>query len=607
MEKRDKRISKRLDELDNGAIVTILQRWNLEEFSDFVKEKHLDGRKLMEVTEGLVKLWRPRANAKKFISFIDDLKLNPEKYFDETPKISSLKEEVKNEIKNIDFENFEDAVSSFEIIHSIDIEEEITNNSEIIEIDNAVPSKEYIESLTQDNELMYSSIESQYQTVKPKKNKEGNKDMKEIKEEVMETKDTSTLSTVEELLKKIVPAKSFLYRHNPKKNDKTPSYLPMDGGGPKKSLKFFRLNSYEYPFFDLRSKFSRNESNDRGYYAMKRNSIFYLKPKRPEARTKYKSLPTPDEGTPKYAEDHLYEDLNYNEMVTNKVVDRRNSLSNQVVRPCIVKIQELFHSFRMPFFKRNEEKEEVKEVEEKEVNASIYENAEIANMYDSVHVNQDYANTTENLKKIQVEEYLEPVHVNKDYCDVSYKQKDDSILGYIMSIFESRFGIRRETNDANQSEVSDNESNKISQEVKWEWPKSNMADRPLPVPVENEAYYMNIDRTEAENLLKGQPDGTFILRPSSQPNHAYTLSVSCSNAVHNVGIRRRPDGRLSLGFARKGERSFASITALLQHHKKRRLLLVAGGGVIGATTLNEAPQYYQSPSSLPVLSACENP
>lgn len=44
----------------------------------------------------------------------------------------------------------------------------------------------------------------------------------------------------------------------------------------------------------------------------------------------------------------------------------------------------------------------------------------------------------------------------------------------------------------------------------------NMAERPLPVPVENEFYYMEIARSEAEALLEGQPDGTFILRPSSQ-------------------------------------------------------------------------------------------
>lgn len=46
--------------------------------------------------------------------------------------------------------------------------------------------------------------------------------------------------------------------------------------------------------------------------------------------------------------------------------------------------------------------------------------------------------------------------------------------------------------------------------------KTNMADRPLPVPVENEPYYMDIERSEAENLLMGHPDGTFVLRPSSQ-------------------------------------------------------------------------------------------
>lgn len=85
-----------------------------------------------------------------------------------------------------------------------------------------------------------------------------------------------------------------------------------------------------------------------------------------------------------------------------------------------------------------------------------------------------------------------------------------------------------------------------------------------------------------------------------QPDHAYTLSVSCSNAVHNVGVRRRPDGRLALGFPRRGEHSFPSVTSLLRHHRKRRLLLVAAGDVIGATTLNETPHYYQSPSSLPV-------
>ncbi|CAH2097250.1 unnamed protein product [Euphydryas editha] len=172
----------------------------------------------------------------------------------------------------------------------------------------------------------------------------------------------------------------------------------------------------------------------------------------------------------------------------------------------------------------------------------------------------------------------------------------DGALDMFYRIFHCLTDVIAETNDVTQSEESETEPS-----CEKEWERNNMAARPLPVPVENEPYYMSIDRTEAENLLIGQPDGTFILRPSSQSNHAYTLSVSCANSVHNVGIRRRPDGRLALGFARRGERSFTSVTSLLRHHKKKRLLLVAGGELIGATTLNDTPQYYQTPSSLPVL------
>ncbi|VVC90039.1 unnamed protein product [Leptidea sinapis] len=71
-----------------------------------------------------------------------------------------------------------------------------------------------------------------------------------------------------------------------------------------------------------------------------------------------------------------------------------------------------------------------------------------------------------------------------------------------------------QTSDAAaQSEESEVEPS--CDESKWRR-VGNMASRPLPVPVENEPYYMNIDRHEAESLLLGQADGTFILRPSSQ-------------------------------------------------------------------------------------------
>lgn len=97
---------------------------------------------------------------------------------------------------------------------------------------------------------------------------------------------------------------------------------------------------------------------------------------------------------------------------------------------------------------------------------------------------------------------------------------------------DDMFHLFPETNDVEQSD--DSEENKTAStldirkqpddvrkqsddaqcptESAWK----NMADRPLPVPVENESYYMDIERGEAENLLRGLPDGTFVLRPSSQ-------------------------------------------------------------------------------------------
>ncbi|XP_004922089.1 uncharacterized protein LOC101739712 [Bombyx mori] len=531
--------NKKLDCLDTEGVVKLLQTWDLVEFVDFVKEKQLDGRKIADVTEGIVKLWRPQSNAKKFIAFLEDLKRDPDKYL-------------------------------------------ITN-----------------ESIDEKSEAEMALIESQYQTVK----KKGTEELVNVN------------NSIEDLLKKWVPVKSFLYRNQPKQiNKAAPSYLPMKPVSPKRSKKFFRLNSYEYPLFDLRSRLKQDTTDK--YYPMKRTSIFYINKlyKRPEWGTKYKSISTTEEFTDKYAEDHLYEDLNYNEIPENTknfVRDDRISSCNlnQTSKPCMVKIQELIQSFRMPFFggKKTDPLNDVgcaveNGVDDKETN--IYEsNDPMANMYDSVHVNNENVIANQSVKtKLPVEDYLDPVQINKDYLDVQYKQKDDSILGYIMSIFENRFGMKRDTNDA-RSEGSDNgsEGDVAQHAQKPEDRKSRkMADRPLPVPIENEPFYMNIDRTEAESLLKGQPDGMFVLRPSSQPNHAYTLSVSCTGAVHNVGVRRRQDGRLALGFARRGERSFTSVASLLRHHRRRRLLLVAEGGVIGATTLIDTPQYYQTPRSIPI-------
>ncbi|XP_031764124.2 uncharacterized protein LOC113510411 [Galleria mellonella] len=534
---------KKIEELNVDHIVKLLDRADLTEFAEFVKERNIDGRKLLDVTEGIVKLWRPSVNAKKFILFIEEFKLKPDKYLERPEKDVDV-------IRHMESKNI--------------------------------------------------SIECQYQTVPARR----------IREDNMAS---TTLSSVEELLKKLVPAKSFLYRNQPRTIERSvPSYMPMDGG-PKKPKRFFRLSSYEYPHFDLWSRTSKHETfDDRGYYSVKTNNRYFIQKtyKRQDSKTKYKSLSTAEEFNEKLPEDHFYEDLCYSDM-NNSENKTENANFNQVtsVKPCMVKIQELFQSFKMPFFRKNEivsgDKSGVEDKTETVIETNVYENSDSAtNMYDSIHVVRpviDGSNTEKNECKLPVEDYLEPVQLNKDYCDVTVRERDDSLLGYIMSIFDNRFGFRRETNDAAQYDDEEKAACTPSEEGRKERPRTNMAGRPLPVPVENEPYYMNIDRAEAENLLMGQPDGMFILRPSSQPTHAYTLSVACSNAVHNVGVRRRPDGRLALGFPRRGERSFASVTSLLRHHRRRRLLLVAAGGVIGATTLTETPHYYQTPSNLPVL------
>lgn len=271
-----------------------------------------------DVTEGIVKLWRPKVNAKKFILFIENLKLNPEMY------LGAIKPTIE-------------------------------------------------ESGIETSDPTTVSIESQYQTVKKVK-----------------TEATAGLSNVEELLKKLVPAKSFLYRNQQKKPDKsTPSYLPMDS---KKPRKLFRISSYEYPNFDLLSIFSKQENVEDRYYSVKTNTRYYIQKtyKRQDSRTKYKSLKTPDEMINKIPEDHFYEDLCYNDVTKENEIkpSTQNQLPN--VKPCLVKLQELF-TFKMPFFKRHEvlaeEKENKTETAVKERDANFYENADGAvNMYDSVHV-----------------------------------------------------------------------------------------------------------------------------------------------------------------------------------------------------------------------------
>lgn len=314
---------------------------------------------LQNVTEGIVKLWRPKSNANKLILFVQDLKMNPEKVLDNSKKYFNETLSLNKDICDKEGNN-----------------EDICSNNPVDE-ELSIILKEDFES-----KVSVQAIESQYQTVKKTK-----------------INNLAAFNNVEELIKKIVPAKSFLYR-NQEKKETTPSYLPMDGGTPKKRKNMFRVSGYDYPKLDIR-RFSKQDLGDRGYYPMKRNSRFFIqKSKHPESETrpKYKSISSTEEL--KYPEDHFYEDLCYNE-VENET-KRCNSIPPQNAKSYRVLIQELFQSFKMPFFKRTEEViQEDKRIQVEEKEANFYENSDgIANMYDSVHVNAQLEETDKTTVKV---------------------------------------------------------------------------------------------------------------------------------------------------------------------------------------------------------------
>lgn len=201
--------------------------------------------------------------------------------------------------------------------------------------------------------------DSQYQTVSVRKVQDNTK-------------------TVEDIIKRITIPKSFLYRNQQKKPEKN-SYVPMEANNVKPK-RFFRLSSYEYPIFDIKSRFSKPENfADRGYYSVKTNNRFYIQKtyRKPDMKLKYKSLPPTEDVNDKLPEDHLYEDLCYND------IPNENTEQTAQLKPRIVKIQELFQSFKFPFFRKSNVSVE-EDVKKKEECDNKDETTDA--MYDSIHV-----------------------------------------------------------------------------------------------------------------------------------------------------------------------------------------------------------------------------
>lgn len=82
-------------------------------------------------------------------------------------------------------------------------------------------------------------------------------------------------------------------------------------------------------------------------------------------------------------------------------------------------------------------------------------------------------------------------------------------------------------------------------------------------------YYPNLTMLEAKNLLKQSPEGTFLLRNSSEPRFAYSLSIKTKRGTTSVRILRTDGGQLRLDSDQAQQNfipSFNSISELINYY-----------------------------------------
>lgn len=138
----------------------------------------------------------------------------------------------------------------------------------------------------------------------------------------------------------------------------------------------------------------------------------------------------------------------------------------------------------------------------------------------------------------------------------------------------------------------------------------SMATRPLPpVPVsatktesdhpyrKEEAIHVHpwfheIERQEAELLIKdlGQ-SGAFLVRPSKRAGkeNPYTLTILHDEKVFHLNIRERSDGMFALGKEKKKEKSFLYVEELISYHQTEPIILTSRGESAGQTILRKSP------------------
>ncbi|KXJ81476.1 hypothetical protein RP20_CCG019408, partial [Aedes albopictus] len=92
--------------------------------------------------------------------------------------------------------------------------------------------------------------------------------------------------------------------------------------------------------------------------------------------------------------------------------------------------------------------------------------------------------------------------------------------------------------------------------------------------VELEPYFWAVDRTQSEEMLRGTPDGSCLVRPfkMKHPHIRYILSVHAAGTYFHLFIRlTTPNGLYALGLAKQKERHFKFPADIVQYYRTHRL------------------------------------
>ena len=92
----------------------------------------------------------------------------------------------------------------------------------------------------------------------------------------------------------------------------------------------------------------------------------------------------------------------------------------------------------------------------------------------------------------------------------------------------------------------------------------------LTVPLSKQTWYHgNINRGDAENLLRNEGEGTYLVRSIDTPRKEYSLALKAASGFMHLKIQYHADGN---GFkVGRGDQMFPSVSHVIHHHSIHRL------------------------------------